>query len=419
MSTPPEFKTDPKRDASDSIRGYVYQAYQSVFAWMQLKENEILILEGAEDFDIHCGSSVTATQVKDVSGNLTLRTQAVVDTLNNYWAHRERNPGYEIVLRFLTTAEAGQEQGSPFGSGQKDLDYWNSAESDGIDIEPIRAFLLTLGLESRLALFIQTATSDVLLEKLIRRIKWDMGNRPSEGIQYNIEDKLMNHGFKLRLNSIYSCQALPSLFKKVADLLSNDGQKELRFSDFLTCFSEATFVTMPRGEMEAMASSGGLQQLVGTLDMAEMARLANGGSIIGNPMPKRGDSAFQTDLCLFEQKADDVWLPRVVLEFKTGITTHDILTYSAKAAKHKQIYPYLRYGLVASKDSKVPGRFFTHNNSLDFCLSLGGLSEKDGTAAFRRLLIEDLDDSRSLERVAFGENKYRLFRSKIVLDNAL
>jgi hypothetical protein len=135
--------------------------------------------------------------------------------------------------------------------------------------------------------------------------------------------------------------------------------------------------------------------------------------------PKRGDSAFQTDLCLFEQKADDVWLPRVVLEFKTSITTHDILTYSAKAAKHKQIYPYLRYGLVASKDSKVPGRFFTHNNSLDFCLSLGGLSEKDGATAFRRLLIEELEDSRSLERVAFKESKYRLFRSKIVLDNAL
>jgi len=26
------------------------------------------------------------------------------------------------------------------------------------------------------------------------------------------------------------------------------------------------------------------------------------------------------------------------------ITTHDVLTYSAKARKHKQVYPYLRYG---------------------------------------------------------------------------
>lgn len=38
MSTSPEFKTDPRRDATDSIRGYVYQVYQSVFAWMQLQK---------------------------------------------------------------------------------------------------------------------------------------------------------------------------------------------------------------------------------------------------------------------------------------------------------------------------------------------------------------------------------------------
>lgn len=64
MSPPTDFKTDPKRDATDSIRGYVYQAYQSVLAWIQLKENEILVLEGSEDFDIHRESSVTTTQVK-------------------------------------------------------------------------------------------------------------------------------------------------------------------------------------------------------------------------------------------------------------------------------------------------------------------------------------------------------------------
>lgn len=135
--------------------------------------------------------------------------------------------------------------------------------------------------------------------------------------------------------------------------------------------------------------------------------------------PTRGDSAFQTDLCLFEQKSEEVWLPRVVLEFKTTITTHDVLTYSAKAIKHKQVYPYLRYGLVAENERNVPGRFFTHNEGMDFCLSLRGLSEQDSIAAFRRLLREELECSRLLEHVAFGECESRLFRSQIVLDNAL
>ena len=32
-------------------------------------------------------------------------------------------------------------------------------------------------------------------------------------------------------------------------------------------------------------------------------------------------------------------IPRVVMEFKPRITTHDVIIYSAKARKHKQIYP--------------------------------------------------------------------------------
>ncbi len=281
----PNFMTDPKRDATDSIRGYVYQVYQSVLAWMGLKENEILVLEGAEDFDVNCGSSVVTNQVKDVSANLTLRSAAVIDSINNYWAHRERNPGYDIVLRFLTTAEAGQEQGSPFGSGQKGLDYWQNAESHGIDIGPLRAFLLTLKLNASLASFVQTATDDELREALICRVKWDMGNRPREALQYIIEDKLKLHGLKLHINSHYSCQALPHLLKTVVDLLSTKGMKALRFGDFLTCFDDATSVSVPRGEMEAITAGGSLQQLVGMLDRTDITRLANRSPTIGNLIP--------------------------------------------------------------------------------------------------------------------------------------
>ena len=33
-----------------------------------------------------------------------------------------------------------------------------------------------------------------------------------------------------------------------------------------------------------------------------------------------------------------VKIPRVVMEFKQGLSTHDVLTYSAKATRHKQVY---------------------------------------------------------------------------------
>lgn len=42
--------------------------------------------------------------------------------------------------------------------------------------------------------------------------------------------------------------------------------------------------------------------------------------------PVRGQSAFEADLCVFEQKTDDIKIPRLVMEFKHRITTHDIIT---------------------------------------------------------------------------------------------
>jgi hypothetical protein len=132
--------------------------------------------------------------------------------------------------------------------------------------------------------------------------------------------------------------------------------------------------------------------------------------------PVRGDSAFQTDLCVFEVKANGLAIPRVAIEFKTRITTHDVITYSAKASKHKQVYPYLRYGLVASSESSVPGRLFTHNESLDFCAAIAGLDNVQLEAHFRRLLTSELESSRSLEAIAFGTIKTRVYRSEVIIE---
>ncbi len=85
--------------------------------------------------------------------------------------------------------------------------------------------------------------------------------------------------------------------------------------------------------------------------------------------PKRGGThlAFQTDLLVKKTEA----VPLVVVETKYAhFTTHDILTYSAKAARHKEIYPYLRYGLVIGGISTIQKRFFTHNTDFDFGLAI-------------------------------------------------
>lgn len=130
--------------------------------------------------------------------------------------------------------------------------------------------------------------------------------------------------------------------------------------------------------------------------------------------PSRGQSAFQTDLCIFDDVAPKISLPRVVFEFKTSITTHDVLTYSAKARKHKQIYPYLRYGLISASDATIPGRFFTHNEALDFFLALGKIEPKALINTFEKLLADEVAASRRLETIAFGAGAARLFRTEVV-----
>jgi hypothetical protein len=139
-------------------------------------------------------------------------------------------------------------------------------------------------------------------------------------------------------------------------------------------------------------------------------------SLTVNPKrPMRGASAFQTDLCVFEKKSEDVVIPRVVIEFKTSITTNDVLTYSAKARKHKQVYPYLRYGIVASDDSNVPGRLFTHNESLDFCAAVANMQSEPLKILFASLLEAEVASSRQLEAITFGSVKTRLYRSEVVI----
>lgn len=132
--------------------------------------------------------------------------------------------------------------------------------------------------------------------------------------------------------------------------------------------------------------------------------------------PKRGQSAFQTDLCVFEEKEPGVKIPRVVLEFKTRITTHDVITYSSKARRHKQVYPYLRYGLVMGRQAHIPDRVFKHNEALDFLVAAEAFATNRLHEIVSSTLKEEITASRLLERIATKDCKPHVFRTQIVLE---
>ena len=296
MPSPTEFAGIPNRDATASIRGYVYQIYQSVLAWILLGEDDVLILEGAEDFDVHAGPSVVATQVKHEVANVTLRSGAVVDAIKNYWTHQQNNDGYRVVLRFLTTAQAGCEKGAPFGADRPGLEYWRAAAQNRADCEPVRQFLLTLSFDEPLLDFIRSASNDELRERLLTRIQWDLGARDKDALEAAIESKLKVHGFRRGIGTHHSTRVLPHLLKRVADLLTVDGSKSLCFADFLSSFDEVTTEVIPRGTLEALHNAAGMNRLISMQDTGEIARLLAMPPSLGSPIPRVTGAIGRTSL---------------------------------------------------------------------------------------------------------------------------
>ena len=79
-----------------------------------------------------------------------------------------------------------------------------------------------------------------------------------------------------------------------------------------------------------------------------------------NWIPSKEESTkFETDLVIYEKDRDGI-KPRVIVEAKLDrVTTHDAITYSYKAEKHKNITPIITNTAIickslSSKKAKLP-----------------------------------------------------------------
>jgi hypothetical protein len=137
----------------------------------------------------------------------------------------------------------------------------------------------------------------------------------------------------------------------------------------------------------------------------------------------RQPNAFQTDLLICEHSGD-TWKPRVIVEAKLRkLSTHDAITYSQKSATHKQVHPYLRYGILLGhrKHHALPGRLFRHGSHFDFMVSWP--SEEPSSEELNRfveLLLEEVEASRLLEEIIYNtraltRKRYSTLRKKLIL----
>ena len=132
---------------------------------------------------------------------------------------------------------------------------------------------------------------------------------------------------------------------------------------------------------------------------------------------------YKTDLLIYEEAQNQI-KPRIIIEAKYAnnnkeITTHDAITYSNKAAQHKAITPYLRYGIMLGQHNSLPGRLFRHGVNFDFMISFEG---EEPTSKEKASLVELINSewnfSKQIEEM-LSENRSRNRKRYFMLQNAL
>jgi|GEM_PF-2434062 len=240
---------DPERQATDPLRGYVYQIWQTLHAWLELDLEQELYVEGAEDFDIIGGDKGVSTQVKDEKKRITLRSKSVLDSITHFWALREKHLEKDIEFRFLTRSSIGVEQGNPFGKNKGGLSVWKECQGDSSSIEKLIEFLyndekVKKRLPKNLSDFLTENSSENIREVLIRPIKWVVEAPPVEAVVEAIERKLINHGGKYNIQPSDSIRVVDSLLREVLTVATDKELKNRRldYSRFALLFEEKTTI---------------------------------------------------------------------------------------------------------------------------------------------------------------------------------
>jgi hypothetical protein len=113
------FVTNPRRDASPTIAGFMFQVNLTILHWIELAGDEHLELERGEDIDTvkENGGGLSMQerlleQIKTRSTrSVTLRSEEALEALANFCYHRATNPEWNLKFRYVTTARGGTEQG--------------------------------------------------------------------------------------------------------------------------------------------------------------------------------------------------------------------------------------------------------------------------------------------------------------------
>jgi hypothetical protein len=233
-----------------------------VEAWIELAPEDMLFVEGAEDFDRIGKDEVTAVQVKDdrASGPLTLGRANAVAALGNFWRLAKANRGRKIRFQFVTTAEAGSEKGG--FEGRRAIEVWNLCAGSAFDacaddVSRIRTFLIKRqSLDGSLKQFLKSAPDEEIFQRLIRPFEWLYDQPGLDAMVDLVVGKLLDLGRQRELTSKDARRLANTLHMMVVAAAIKKPLQALTFIGLMEQLEQAVNVELPRGLVRRLGASG-------------------------------------------------------------------------------------------------------------------------------------------------------------------
>ena len=281
-------EVDRARQATEALRGYVYQLHQSASAWIKLQEGEQLILEAAEDYAIILKDPagleeiLSATQVKNRENrSVTLNSPDVIEAIKSLFRLQEDNPGRPVKFVFLTTSPIGTERLNPLPSRKPGLEAWNEAAQGG-DVSEIRSALLDRLEESNLKKFINESNDQDLRQRILIPIVFACGSPDWHQIAEANRDALVTMCEKFGSTVPLAYQSYDAVIGKIIDKVLSP-YRSLTHRDLVDLLIRATSLPIPSALATELLKNSSQTTSKHPIDITVLRQLSKASIMIGKP----------------------------------------------------------------------------------------------------------------------------------------
>ena len=297
--------------------------YQSALAWTELKDDEFLFLEVAEDFAIAAKGALEAVQVKETAKRVTINSKSIIASIDSFVELQEENPSLKVTLRHLTTSAIGKEKKLEDRVGEAPaLLAWRSLAKAG-DLSNLRRVLDKSKLSKNSKDFVKSLDDEGLREKFLKRIHFDCGATRSNFLERQFNSRIC--GLLLERGGVpsqaQSCAANILLTLLRLSTKPNLDERWVDRSGLEAHLEVATQVTINRAELAAQNQLISKALSVSASSVADLsnARLVRLSPVSETPLPKALASR-EDHIRSFQQTLESVGLCWITGAAGTGKT---------------------------------------------------------------------------------------------------